>query len=134
MAARYERVVVIAFHESQHAMMRAFERDLLSFEAVGVATAVPALVVRTHDLADLAHKAPDAVEHPLTLDGMGLDDLPLVGVELPRLVDDLLWNRNLADIVQQRPKLQVAAAVRIQAETIADREASATTSRQCAPV
>jgi hypothetical protein len=32
-------------------------------------------------------KPPDAVEHPLTLDRMGLDDGPLGGIELAGLVD-----------------------------------------------
>ena len=48
-----------------------------------------------HDLADLAHEAADALKHPLALDGVGLHDLPFVRIELPRLVDDRLGDRDV---------------------------------------
>jgi hypothetical protein len=74
--------------------------DLLAGEAVGVAAAVPALMVGAHDQADVVHEAADGIEHLLALDGVRLDDLPLAVIELVRLVDDLLGDRDLADVVQ----------------------------------
>ena len=47
------------------------------------------------------------------------------GVELAGLVDDLLGDRDLADVVQQGAELQVAALLGAQAELVGDREREA---------
>src|SRR6202020_1900555 len=72
-----------------------FERDLLAGETVGIAPAVPALVVRSYDRANLAHEAAHTLEHALPLDGVRLDQLPLARVERAGLVDDLLGDGDL---------------------------------------
>ncbi len=83
-------------------------RDLLAAEPVGVARAVVALVAGADDLADLAEQAADAVQEPLALDRVALDDLELLGRERAGLVDDLVRDSELADVVQQRRELRVA--------------------------
>ena len=45
-----------------------------------------------------------------------------VGIELAGLVDDLLRDRDLADVVQQRRELEVAAALGVEAERVAHGE------------
>ena len=111
------------------------ERDLFAGEAVRVAAAVPALVVGADDDADLAHEAADALEHLLALDGVGLDDRPLVGVELAGLVDDLLGDRDLADVVEERGELEVAPALGARGRGARRARArAATTLLQCSPV
>ena len=57
-------------------------------------------MVLADDHADITHEAADAVEHPLALDRVCLDDPELVLGELAGLVDDLLGHRDLADVVQ----------------------------------
>ena len=111
------------------------ERDLLAGEAVRVAAAVPALVVRADDQTDVAHEAADAVEHLLALDRVGLDQLPLVRVELAGLVDDLLGDRDLAHVVQQGCELEVAALLgrRVRAAS-PTASARPTTLLECSPV
>src|SRR5215218_10025176 len=84
-------------------------RDLVAHESVWVAGAVPLLVRGAHYAADLAQQPAHAVEHPLALDGVRLDHDPLVLGERPGLVDDLLRHGDLAHVVQQSPKLNVAA-------------------------
>ena len=75
--------------------------------------------------ADVAHESADAVEHLLALDGVGLDDRPLVGVELAGLVDDLLGDRDLADVVQEGAELEVAALLGARAELVGDCQSEA---------
>ena len=106
----------------------------LAAEAIGVAAPVPALVVRAHDQAYVAHEAADAVEHSLPLDRVGLDDGPLGRIELAGLVDDLLGDGDLADVVQERAELQVAALGRVEASALPTSIASATTPCECSPV
>jgi len=62
------------------------ERDPLAGQGIRVVAAVPALVVGADDQAHLAHEPTHPVEHLLPLDRVGLDDLPLVGVELAGLL------------------------------------------------
>ena len=61
-------------------------------------------------MADVAEHAADPVEHLLALDRVRLDDRPLLRRERPGLVDDLVRDPDLADVVQQRDELGVAAA------------------------
>ncbi len=80
---------------------------------------------RTHDLADLAHEATDALEHLLAFERVRLDDRPLALVELAGLVDDLLRHRDLADVVQQCPELDVAPFIGVQPQLPGDIERQA---------
>ena len=92
----------MALNASHAQTMRAIERDRLAGEPVGVAVAVPVLVARAHDAADVAEQAADPLQHLLALDRVRLDDRALLGVELAGLVDDLRRDADLADVVQQR--------------------------------
>ena len=47
---------------------------------------------------------------------------PLVRVELARLVDDLLGDRDLADVVQERAEFEVAPLLGVEAERVGDVE------------
>jgi hypothetical protein len=66
-------------------------------------------VRRADDRADLAHRPADAVQHPLAGDRVRAHQLPLGVVQRSRLVDDLLRDRHLADVMQERAELDVAA-------------------------
>ena len=44
------------------------------------------------------------------------------GSSLPGLVDDLLGDRDLADVVQERAELEVPALLGVEAELVGDRE------------
>ena len=72
--------------------------------------------------ADPREQAADALEHALALDGVGLHDRPLVVVERAGLVDDLVRDRDLADVVQQRGELGRAAGLVVDAEVVGDRD------------
>ena len=100
--------------------MRDGERDVLAGEAVRVAAAVVALVRGADDEPDAREQAAHALEHPLPLDGVGLHDRPLLVVERARLVDDLVRDRDLADVVQQRAELGGAAGVLVDPEPVGD--------------
>ena len=112
--------MVIALKASQADTMRAATRDRLAHQAVGVAAAVPALVRGAHDEADVGEQAADLLEHPLALDGVGLHDRPLVVVQRPGLVDDLVGHGDLADVVQQRAELGGAAGVLVELHPLGD--------------
>ena len=75
------------------------ERDLLGGEALWVAAAVPAFVVRAHDLGDLG--LDDRSNHSLALDWMLVDLAPLVGGQWARLREDPFVDEQLPDVVQQ---------------------------------
>ena len=60
---RYARSVVIALNASQAATMRAIDGDLVALQALGIAVAVPSLVVVADDVADLGEEPADAVQH-----------------------------------------------------------------------
>ena len=124
----------IAFHESQQVTIRASSGISSPRQAVRVAAAVPALVVGAHDQPDVVHEAPDPVEHLLALEGVGLDQLPLVGVELAGLVDDRLGDRDLADVVQERAEFEVPPLLAVQFSSSATARARPSTPRQWTPV
>ncbi len=93
-AIRGHRVVRVAAEDDPR-----LDRDLVAGEPVGIATPVEALVRAADDLADVAHEPADSREHPLALDRVRTNHLPLGLVERARLVDDLLGDRDLADVV-----------------------------------
>ena len=101
-------------------MIRAASGIVLAGQAVRVAAAVVALVGGAHHDPDFGAVAADAVEHLLALDGVGLHDGPLLGVELAGLVDDRVGDVDLADVVQQRPKLGLLPALLREAHVVGD--------------
>ena len=79
--------------------------DLVALEPVGIAAAVPALMMPAADLVRGAHervvlRERHIVEQPVALDRMGLHDLELLARELAGLVEDLGGGVDLADVVQ----------------------------------
>ena len=113
--------MVIALKASQQATIADSTGICVADQPVGVAAAVPLLVRRAHDPADLAEEAAHAVEHPLALDRVRLDDEPLVVGQRARLVDDLLRHGDLAHVVEQRAELDVAALPRAQPHGVGHR-------------
>src|SRR5688500_9705775 len=94
------------------------ERGLLAREPIGVAAAVPALVTRADDTADLAEQPADALEHALALDRVQLDDGALLGRQRAGLVDDLAGNADLAHVVEQRDELRLPSGARVEPELV----------------
>ena len=78
-----QRIVDVG--DAQHARGA---RDFLARQPLGVALAVPALVVRPHHRPHLAGEI-HLGEHLDARDRMALDQLPLVGRELAGLVQDI---------------------------------------------
>src|ERR1017187_3395453 len=76
------------------------DRYRVAAEAVGVPSAVPALLRCPDDAAELAHEAADFLEHLLAPEGVRLDDRPVSLVELSGLLDDLLRDGDLANVVK----------------------------------
>ena len=76
------------------------ERDLVAAEPVGIAVAVPALVMMEHPFRDRLD--PEALEHPEADLRMALKHQALGLVELARLAEDLLGDRELPEVVQAR--------------------------------
>jgi hypothetical protein len=77
--------------------------DLLAGEAVGVARAVPALVVVADDpLGHLEQLGGGPAEHARAEQGVGLDHLVLLSGEPARLEQDGVGDRDLAEVVQRR--------------------------------
>jgi hypothetical protein len=87
-------------------------------------------VARADDHADLGEQAADARQQLLALDRVRLDDRALLGRELPGLVDDRVGDADLADVVQDRRQLRVAAIVRAQLQVLGNQ----TTPRVWLPV
>ena len=96
------------------------ERDLLPGEPVRVAAAVPPLVARADEAPDVAEQAADLLEHLLADHRVRLDDRAFLGVEPARLVDDLGRDAYLADVVEQRGELGVAAAGIVEPQLLRD--------------
>ena len=77
------------------------ERDVLAQSRLGVAGAVPALVVvpdRRHGVVEEA----EPVDDPRALVGVPLHQRPLVGRQARRLEQDRVGDRELADVVEER--------------------------------
>ena len=82
-------------------------------EAVRVAGAVPVLVLVAHDRRE-RRELREPAQDPLADHGVLGHHAPLGVVELAALVEDLVRDRELADVVQQRawPTRSTASAVR----------------------
>jgi len=83
------------------------ERDRLARQAVGIAAAVPALVLVTHERA-YAGEELDRREDLLPDHRVLLDRLSLLGGERAVLAEDRVRERDLADIVKHRAEAQLA--------------------------
>ena len=88
------------------------ERDALALQAVGIAGAVPALVVVADDGREVARHAQRVADALADL-GVLAHDPELVLGQRPGLVQDVLGDADLADVVEQRAvghALQLAVA------------------------
>ena len=104
--------MVIALKESQTKMIRAASGIVLAGQPVRVAARRrSARARRARPAPTLAEQPADAVEHLLALDRVRLHERPLLVVERAGLVDDRVRDRDLADVVQQRAELGLAADV-----------------------
>ena len=95
------------------------ERDRLAGEAVGVAAAVPALVLVAdggRDVAEPRQRAQDALADDRVL----AHELPLVVVELAGLVQHVVGDADLADVVQHRDGLDLGHRPRLEPEPVRD--------------
>ena len=79
-------------------MMREPSGISLAAQTVGIAAAVPALVVVQHEIGDGVDA--QAVEHPETDLRMAFEDESLRVGERAGLAQDLLGDRELAEVVQ----------------------------------
>ena len=68
-----------------------------------IALAVPALVVRTDDSQSLAPQESDSAEDLLAEDGVRLHQAALGIRERLGLLQDVVWDPDLADVVQEEP-------------------------------
>ena len=73
-------------------------------------------------MSDLAEQSADPDQHLLALDGVLLDDPPLLRSELAGLVDDLVRDPNLPDVMEQRGELCIAPLSGRQPELVDDCE------------
>src|SRR6185312_14093828 len=76
------------------------ERDVGAGEAVGVAAAVEGLVRGADELRGAAERGGGG-DDPLADDGVPAHEGPFLVVEGSRLVDDGVWDGDLADVVQR---------------------------------
>ena len=80
-------------------------RNLLTFQPIGIAGSIPALVMRTDDGRDGIGKG-DALQNFSADLSVDLDFLEFFGRKRSGLVDDVFGNRQLADVVQQSGSAQ----------------------------
>ena len=83
------------------------EGDLVPPEPLGVAPAVPALVVVAADMVGVAEvvlvrRAAEVFQHPAAAEGMGLHDLELLRSQGLVFIQDGVRNGNLSDVVEGR--------------------------------
>ena len=92
-----------------------FERDRLAGEAVGIAVPVPALVVDERNRrGKLEHLRGGAAEQPMADLGVALHRAPLLVGEAISLQQDLVRDRDLADVVQRACVAQQPAALLVE--------------------
>jgi hypothetical protein len=82
------------------------QRDRVARQPVGVAAAVPALVLVAHGRGHRL-QAGERPQDALADHGVLAHQLPLAGVEPARLVQHAVGHADLADVVQQRDRLHV---------------------------
>ena len=114
-------------------MIRAADRDRVAGQPVGIAAAVPALVLVADDPRDRAH-AGDRAQDPLADHGVLAHDLPLARVERAGLVEDLVGDPDLADVVKERGRADVLDLVLVERQASATRSVRSTTDSECSPV
>jgi hypothetical protein len=84
--------------------------------------AVVALVAGAHDLPDAGEESANLLKHPLAVDRVLADQLPLRRIKLAGLVDDLLGDLDLPDVVKEGAELHVALLGGVQLQIPGDRE------------
>lgn len=94
------------------------KRDVRSAQAIWVSQAVHALVVESNQVQNERIGLAHAHQPFMSKRGVLLHDRELVARQLSRLLQDLIWNIDLADVVQRRPDTQpqdlgVTQAVRL---------------------
>src|SRR4051812_20189955 len=98
------RIWALARHRIEdvgHACDTRYLGDLVSGLALGIALAVPPLVMRADDCPREVPYQPSA-EHLGPNKGVGSHQLPLLRSELPRLLQHLSGDDNLADVMQEQ--------------------------------
>ncbi len=106
------------------------QRDLVSLQPLRVAASVPALVVAARDLlGHLDQLGLRAGENARADRRVRLHLLPLGGIELPRLQQDLVGDADLADVVQ---RACVAQQVRLARRSCRPRGRAARRAGPCA--
>ena len=97
------------------------ERDLLAGLAVGIAVAVPALMARAHDPADVLQLVDRGDDLRAEL-GMRLDQVALLLGQRPGLEENRVRNPDLADVVEESTELEPLQRVPVEAELLPDAE------------
>jgi hypothetical protein len=111
-----ERVVRVAGQDDARG-----ERDVLAGEPVRVAAAVPALVLVADRRGHVA-QAGQRSQDPLADDRVLAHEHPLVGGQRTGLVEDLVGDADLADVVQERDRLDLGHFARIEPESPGHRD------------
>ena len=104
-----------------HGNNAAASRNIDTAESAWVARAVPPLVmVQRNDRAKLNERIRAARKDLCTHCCVGLHDLEFLGGERPRLEQDRIGNRNLADVVQPRGHAELLAPLAVLVEFVGD--------------
>src|SRR4051812_32556548 len=93
-------------------------RDVVAVETVGIAHAVPTLVMVQHAICDRI--GAEALEHPVADLRMALEQLSLVFRQSVRLAEDLVRNGELAHVVEAAGDAYDLDVVRAEAEARRD--------------
>ena len=107
--------------------------DRLAGEAVGIAAAVPALVLVPHRLRDVA-EARQRLQDPLADDRVLAHQVPLGVVERPGLVQDRVGDADLPDVVEQRAGLDLGERRAVETHRPPDRDRELVDLSECSPV
>ena len=97
------------------------ERDVLPREAVGIAAAVPALVLRPHGGREVGERA-DRVDDPRADRRVLAHHVPLGGGQAAGLAQDRVGHADLADVVQQRDLADRGGVVGVHPQLGGDRQ------------
>ena len=94
--------------------------EIAGFEASRIAAALEALVVVGHEPADGVREPAELAEKPASQLGMTLDEREFLVGQRPRLLQDLIGYRELADVVQKSADREIAKPVGLEPELLAD--------------
>src|SRR5258706_4112813 len=111
---RGQRVEGISDHEETGA-----KRNLLAVQAIGIASAIPFLLMSKYDL-NLCPQIRNARQHFKSSLGMASDDQCFLCIERARFVQDRVWYADLADIMDECSAADVLDDVFIQSNFIGE--------------